>query len=215
MIERVSEEAPEENSSHKEVIRTLASGINSFKSQLVNVTNRNKKMWRAVARSGSETATSSLSREQLELEGEPNGTPRRYNLRMTPTRQAVASRYQKQTATGERDNGGGGNSSDNVPSHSVSKTDESEQVITHRTTEPLNSAETVDSESAFQSAEPSVSDDAAVMTMEPSTLDNTATVTVPVTELERAKQMAQQLTALIANLECQESGFTVTSSEYV
>ena len=65
MIERVSEEAPEENSSHKEVIRTLASGINSFKSQLVNVTNRNKKMWRAVARSGSETATSSLSREQL------------------------------------------------------------------------------------------------------------------------------------------------------
>jgi hypothetical protein len=214
MIERVSEEAPEENSTHKEVIRTIASGITLFKTQLVSVTNRNKKMWRAVARSGSEPMTSSsLSRGQLELEGESSGTPGRYNLRMTPTRQAVAGRYRKQTAAkGEQEGGGGGSSSSNeddvtndVTSHSVSKTDKSDEVETGEKVE-------MDSELVETSR---TEDVAAAVTMGPSTLGHTATVTVPVTELERAKQMAQQLTALIADLECQESGFTLSSSECV
>ncbi len=215
MIERVSEEVPEENSTHKEVIRTIASGITSFKTQLVSVTNRNKKMWRAVARSGSEpmTSSSSLNCGQLELERESSGTPGRYNLRMTPTRQAVAGRYRKQTsAKGEQEEGGGGSSSSNeddvtndVTSHSISKTDKSDEVETGEKV-------AMDSELVETSR---TEDVAATMTMEPSKLGHTATVTVPVTELERAKQMAQQLTALIADLECQESGFTVTSSECV
>ena len=212
MIERVSEEAPEENSTHKEIIRTITSGINSFKTQLVSVTNKNKKMWRAVARSGSEPVTSSiLSRGQVELEGESSGTPGRYNLRMTPTRQAVAGRYRKQTtAKGEQEGGGGGSSSNeddvtsDVTSHTISKTDKSDEV-------EMEEKATMDSELV----ETSRTEDAAAETIEPSTLEHAATVTVPVTELERAKEMAQQLTALIANLECQESGFSVTSSECI
>ena len=210
MIERVSEEALEENSTHKEVIRTIASGINSFKTQLVSVTNKNKKMWRAVARSGSEPVTSStLSRGQVELEGESSGTPGRYNLRMTPTRQAVAGRYRKQTAAkGEQEGGGSSSNEDDVTSdvtsHTVSKTDKSDKV-------EMEEKVIMDSELV----ETSRTEDAAAETIEPSTLEHTATVTVPVTELERAKEMAQQLTALIANLECQESGFSVTSSECI
>lgn len=214
-MERVSEEAPEENSTHKEVIRTIASGINSFKTQLVSVTNKNKKMWRAVARSGSEPVTSSsssLSCGQLELQGESSGTPGRYNLRMTPIRQAVAGRYKKQTAAkGEQEGGEGGRSSSNeddvtsdVISHTVSKTDKSDEV-------EMEEKATMDSELI----ETSRTEDTASETIEPSTLEHRAIVTVPVTELERAKEMAQQLTALIANLECQESGFSVTSSECV
>ena len=234
MIEKVSEEVPEENSTHKEVIRTIASGINSLKTQLVNVTNRNKRMWRAVARSGSETVASSLSHEQLE--DESSGTPGRYNLRMTPTRQAAASRYQKQTAKGVANEQQEGRSSsneddvnDNITACSLLKTDKSEETETGGLTEPtcMDGKEMIDSKS-LELVELSVTEDAAVVTMEPSasehtaavitqpsTAELTATVKVPVTELERAKQMAQQLTALIANLESQESGFTVTSSECV
>lgn len=211
MIERVSEEAPEENSTHKEVIRTIASGINLFKTQLVGVTNKNKKMWRAVARSGSEPVTSStLSRGHVELEGESSGTPGRYNLRMTPTRQAaVAGRYRKQTAAkGVKEGGGSSSNEDDVTSdvtpHPVSKTDKSDEVEMEE--KPIMNSELV---------ETSRTEDAAAETIEPSMLEHAATVTVPVTELERAKEMAQQLTALIANLECQESGFSVTSSECV
>ena len=239
MIEKVSEEVPEKNSTHKEVIRTIASGVNSLKTQLVNVTNRNKKMWRAVAKSGSETAVCSLNREQqlLELEGESSGTPRRYNLRMTPTRQAAASRYQKQTTKGvanEQQEGGSSSNeddvNDNIAACSLLKTDKSEETETGGLTEPtcMDGKEMIDSKS-LELAELSVTEDAAVVTVEPSTPEHaaavtmqpstaellTATVKVPVTELERAKQMAQQLTALIANLESQESGFTVTSSECV
>ena len=223
MIEKVSEEAPEENSTHKEVIKAIASGINLFKTQLVSVTNRNKKMWRAVAKSGSETAAS-LSREQqlLEVDGESSGTPRRYNLRMTPTRQAATSRYQKRAAKGvaNKQQEGGSSSNeddvnDNIAACSLSKIDKSEESETSGLTQQcMDGKETIDSKS-LELAESSVTEDAAVVTVEPSTAELTATVAVPVTELERAKQMAQQLTTLIANLECQESGFTVTSSEYV
>ena len=217
MIEKVGEEVPEESSTHKEVIRTIASGINSLKTQLINMTNKNKKMWRAVARSSSETVPSSLTREQqlLEVQGESNTTPGRYNLRQTPTRQAAASRTQKQVTraalAGEQQEGTRTSSSssngedttdemgqtDTTCTHSLSKTDKISEESGGQT-ESTDSNETVDTKSLEPTKEPSTE----------------LTVTVPVTELEKAKQMAQQLTALITNLEHQESGLAM-SSEHV
>lgn len=256
MIEKVSEEAPEESSTHKEVIKTIASGINSIKTQMVNMTNRNKKMWRAVARSSSESAVSSLSRK---LEDECSSTPRRYNLRSTPTRQAAAAKNQKRTAKAVTNERGRSSSEDDVTddviAHSLSKTDKSVEAEANVMTQSVDSKETMDSKSLEQSdsstiehgatislpltsttelsetvtTQPSVTEHAEevitigpyrsehtgiVTAMQPSTSELAATVTVPVTELERAKQMAEQLTALIANLEHQESQLT-TSSQLV
>ena len=82
MMEKVTESSADKD---KEVIRTIASGVNSLKS---------KKVWRGMLKSSMETVAS-LSCEQLE------GGIARYNLRSTPTRQAAASRleseFQKQS----------------------------------------------------------------------------------------------------------------------
>ena len=250
MIEEISKEAPEESSTHKEVVRTIASGINSIKTQMVNMTNRNKKMWRAVARSSSESAVS-LNRE---LEGESSGTPGRYNLRSTPTRQAAAAKNQKRTAKAVTNEQGRSSSendvTDDVIAHSISRTDKSVEAEASVMTESMDSKETVDSKSLEPSESPTTKDGVSMSAMqssttelvatvtmqpsiiehaeamvatEPSTSEHTgtivtastselaATVTVPVTELERAKQMAQQLTALIVNLEHQESELTTFS----
>ena len=209
MIERVGEEAPEESSTHKEVIKTIASGINSLKTQLINMTNKNKKMWRAVARSSSETVPSSLTREQqlLELQDESSTTPGRYNLRQTPTRQAAASRTQKQATrvalAGEQREGTRTSSSSSNGEDTTDEMGQTDTTCTHS----LSKTDKISEESGGQT----VDTKSLELTKEPST---ELTVTVPVTELEKAKQMAQQLTALITNLEHQESGLAM-SSEHV
>ena len=201
MIKKVSVESSEESSAHKEVIRTIAAGVNSLKSKLVSVTNKNKKMWRAVAKNAPDTV-STLIREQLEDEAGDTSTsmPGRYNLRSTPTRRtSAANRTLKQSAkpvaketllldgeeefTNLTDRG-----ETQIPvtciSDENSKADEAGELIT-------DTKETADGKIE-----------------EPSTCggdQHLATITVPITDLERAKQMAQQLTALITNLEHQQS----------
>ena len=206
MIEKVSVELSEESSTHKEVIRTIAAGVNSLKSKLVSVTNKNKKMWRAVTKNAPDTV-SSLIREKLEDEACDTSAsmPGRYNLRSTPTRRASAAKTTlKQSAkpvasqlhAEERSLSGSEEEFTNladkgetqIPVTCISdenrKADEAGELIT-------DTKETADS----KPEEPSMSDGD----------QHLATITVPITDLERAKQMAQQLTALITNLEHQQS----------
>lgn len=206
MIERVCQEAPKQTSVHKEAVKTIASGVVSLKTQLVNMANKNKKMWRAVAKSGvSDNAASSSLSHKHELEGE-SIPPGRYNLRSTPTRLSAANRNKKQTLTAnalsaETQASCGSNGEDDGDSmapcaQTVSKTDTctSQEEVSERTDnkEPLNSE-----------------------SLESTKSSTTELVTVPLTELEKAKQMAQQLTTLIASLEDTGQSELSTSAECV
>lgn len=204
MIEKVSVESSEESSTHKEVIRTIAAGVNSLKSKLVSVTNKNKKMWRAVAKNAPDTV-SSLIREQLEDEAGDTSTSMpagRYNLRSTPTRRASAAyRTLRQSAkpvasqlhAEERPLSGNEEEFTKLTDKGESQVCVSDE---NRTADEAGELITDDKVTADSKPE------------EPSMCDgdqHLATITVPITDIERAKQMAQQLTALITNLEHQQS----------
>ena len=199
-MERVGQEAPEESSTHKEVIRTIASGVNSLKSKMVTMTNKNKKMWRAVARSTPETLTS-VSREQLDNKTE-SASPGRYNLRSTPTRQATACRITRprsHTLPIERDEG----SKEEAPSNKeLPKLAQSSQDTgTHKEAGTgTDSKETLDTKSEKEKE----------FSLACGSDQHTATVTVSISELEKAKQMAQHLTTLISNLELSQTSPTLS-----
>ena len=200
MIERVGMETSGESSTHKEVVRTIATGVNSLKSKLISMTNKNKKMWRAVAKNTPVTVTS-LSREQLELEaGESGASPGRYNLRSTPTRQAAASRTQKQNANTTANLQQEEQTSSGSREELTNLTDESE---TNLKLTPFSDKNSTSVEAGgLRDTDTEVTTD--TLTVESSTCEpdlQSATITVPVTDLERAKEMAQQLSALITNLE--------------
>ena len=198
MMERITSEAADEGSTHKEVIQTIATGVNSLKSKLVNVANKNKKMWRAVAKNSAEVATP-LSREQEHCD--EGASPARYNLRSTPTRLAAAAssvghKRNNKTTTSELQEE---MSSIRSGTDQTEKTDHNLTQVSHRMgiTEDTGRQQTVAMDTgSTQSEEPLAAGLGDQLT---------ATVSVPLTDLERAKQMAQQLTALISNLEHLES----------
>lgn len=211
VIDKIGQEAPDEGSTQKEVIRIIASGVNSIKSKLVTMTNKNKKMWRAVAKNTTETVTS-LSREQFEVEAVSVSPGHgRYNLRSTPTRQqvAAASRAQRQAVANkatvkEEEEGTSGSCRDEstdkeqtkVPSQTLHTEEEAGGGV-------RDSNETLLNTDLQKAKEPSSCNSAG---------QQEATVTVSMTELEKAKQMAQHLTALISNLEHQQSS-TLSTTE--
>ena len=199
-MERVGQEAPEESSTHKEVIRTIASGVNSLKSKMVTMTNKNKKMWRAVARSTPETLTS-VTREQLDNETE-SASPGRYNLRSTPTRQATAcrtTRPRSHTLPSERDEG---SKEEAPPDKELLKLAQPLQNTgTHKEAGTgTDSNETLDTKSEKEKE----------FSLACGSDQHTTTVTVSITELEKAKQMAQHLTTLISNLELSQTSRTLS-----
>lgn len=202
MIEKVSVESSEESSTHKEVIRTIAAGVNSLKSKLVSVTNKNKKMWRAVAKNAPDTV-SSLIREQLEDEASDTSAsmPGRYNLRSTPTRRAsAANRTLKQSAKPV---------ASQLYSEERSLSDSEAELTNKRETQIQETCISDENRKADEAGEliTDTEETADSKRKEPSMCDgdlHLATITVPINDLERAKQMAQQLTELITNLEHQQ-----------
>ena len=205
MIEKVGMESSEESSTHKEVIRTIATGVNSLKSKLISVTNKNKKMWRAIARNAPDTV-SSLIREQLEEDEtcDAVASPGRYNLRSTPTRRAsAASKTRRQSAKPVA-------SQLQVEERSLSGSgEEFANLIDKEETQPTCiSDESIKTEEAGELTTTDTKETSDTNPEEPSMCNkdqHLATITVPITDLERAKQMAQQLTALITSLEHQQS----------
>ena len=190
-MEIVSKEAPEVSSAHKEVISTIASGVNALKSKLVSMANKNKKVWRAMVKTSTDSVAPTCTSSEQPGTQDEIASPARYNLRSTPTRQAAAIRSQKQSVNPVASNGGGTCRQPNISklTQTVYKNKQSAETCGL-------SDETLDTKSS-ELEEP----------LARGTQDEHATtiVTVPVVELERAKQMAQQLTALISNLEHQES----------
>ena len=199
MLERVSNEAPGESSSPKEVIVTIASGIGMLKTKLVNTTNKNKKMWRAMAKNTSTAEVSTPLQQEL-CEGAPAGaSPARYNLRSTPTRQAAAAASSSVHVPRKR------NSKVVASEESSSREKDVIETTGHDLTEVSHRVSATGGLST-ESGGSETEDRTGTEQQEPSA---GSTIPVPVTDLEQVQEMAQQLTALISNLKQKQSSHSV------